>query len=122
MTNAEKYNLNEEQVKNLIENGGNMLNKLTEYINGIDFAKVFELWLKQQAETPITQDEKTILGHICLKRYDKIGRKLEGALYLGCTDRDEIDSTFEDFFEGIFEWINVGEEYNIKELISDDKR
>lgn len=67
----------------------------------------------------LSVDEKAILRHICLKRYDKIGRKLGGALYLGCTNRSGIDSTFEDFFEGVFDWINVGEEYKISKLLEE---
>lgn len=65
----------------------------------------------------LTDDEIAILRHICLKRYDKIGRKFGGALYLGHANGYGIDSTFEDFFENIFDWINYGEEYEIKKVL-----
>lgn len=73
----------------------------------------------------LSDDEIAILRHICLKRYDRIGRKFGGALYLGCTGSYIIDSTFEDFFEGVFEWINELEEYEIEKLLKiqkEDKR
>lgn len=65
----------------------------------------------------LSDDETAILRHICLKRYDRIGRKFGGALYLGCTGSIGIDSTFEDFFENVFDWINYGEEYEIKKVL-----
>lgn len=65
----------------------------------------------------LTDDEIAILRHICLKRYDRIGRKAGGALYLGCSCTCSIDSTFEDFFENVFDWINESEEYEIKKVL-----
>ena len=57
-----------------------------------------------EAHPSITQDEKIILRNIS-DQYDRVGRKLGGALYLKMSEKNEIDSTFEDFFGNLFQFI-----------------
>ena len=71
---------------------------------------------KRKHKQKISDDEKTILKNIN-KRWKTIGRKLGGALYLG--EQHGIDSTFEDFFGEMFEWVEFGEEYKIEELLKE---
>lgn len=58
------------------------------------------------------------MRNIELNRYNKIGRKLGGALYLKETTSVMLDSTFDDFFNSsLFQFIQDGEEYSIEELL-----
>lgn len=123
MTNADKYLKDgvdvEELINDLYKYNDNRKYVTNEYAK-IQSANFFRDFLQQPIKPTLTESEKNILEHIRLGEYNKIGRKLGGALYLEKSNGNGIDSGFDDFFEGIFEWIHEGEKYDIKELIESD--
>ena len=97
MTNAEKYlkdGIDEEEfIKEL---------HLFWWANQYDVCDGIRKFLNAEAKkkTPtLTEDERVILRNINTNNYDKVGRKISGALYLGIVNEIGIDSTFEDFFQ-----------------------
>ena len=103
MTNAEKYlnkgtNIHEMACK-MIKFFENETNALNVYIDDI------ETFFWRRTKPLLTENERVILRNIS-KRYNKIGRKFSGALYLHEAESVMIDSTFEDFFEdSLFQFI-----------------
>lgn len=103
-TNADKYNLTEEQVKNLIKYGSEMLNEICKKLNKIDFSKCIEIWLNQPFKPTLTEDEKVILRNIS-EKYNKIARgELTKELFIRQTD-DEIKVYWLKPFEHLFQFI-----------------
>ena len=85
----------EELIKQLYEVQDNNYNT-----NMFNCKKFFE----QEATPTLTEDERVILRNID-KNYSTIGRKLGGALYLRLKSKIALDSTFEDFFGNLFQFI-----------------
>ena len=103
MTNAERYIGDEdtidtfikEMTEHLIKHLDGFFEEDTDYVSGL----LVEFFQKPIQPT-LKEDERVILSNIELARYDKIGRKLGGALYLK-ENRPHamIDSSFDDFFQ-----------------------
>ena len=102
MTNADKYlkdNVSVEELCTAILNSSANLYK--------DDMIEIKCFFKEEIKPTLTEDERVILRNINTNNYDKVGRKTSGALYLRITEKKEIDSTFEDFFQdsGLFQFI-----------------
>lgn len=103
MTNADKY-LKEEITKEDIEQLAKNID--TFYQNNIGLLPIaIQQFFNEIQKPTLTEDERVILRNIS-KRYNKVGRKFSGALYLHEAESVMIDSTFEDFFEDrLFQFI-----------------
>ena len=109
MTNADKYLKDGANVEELAEKLGDDLfttYKIEEGVSLLGITGHIKIFLKAEATPTLTEDERVILRNIELNRYNKIGRKLGGALYLKETTSVMLDSTFDDFFNSsLFQFI-----------------
>lgn len=120
MTNADKY------LKDGID-VGDFWNDFIDYIDehSLGFnANNFETFLNDNVKPTLTEDEKVILRNTN-KDYEFIGRDDRSYLYMRVfPDNGNFGDrvTGIDFiFPNLFQFINRGEEYSIKELLGDDE-
>ena len=112
MTNAEKY----------LKDGviyHNLSCEIALYIsNSLKSGLVQNIddFFKQQVKPTITDDERVILRNIP-KEYQTIGRNSVGEI----SARNDNDWKYADVFNHLFQFIKNGEEYNIQELLGDEK-
>ena len=90
--------------------------------NELDYnAGTLGMFLKQQVKPTLSEDEKVILRNIAFKDYNYIGRNTSGDLYVHYEKNDSFNGTwFIMFKKNLFQFIQSGEEYNIKYLLGDE--
>ena len=103
MTNAEKF-LKDGECRQFLTVFSRWYYSIIREIKNVD--TVLAEFLAEKVQPILTEDERAILRNVELNRYNKIGRKLEGALYLKETTSVMLNSTFDDFFNSsLFQFI-----------------
>lgn len=98
MTNAEKYLKEEVDINELSWELYKYLREAEEKNREAGRQDICNFFYETIKPT-LTEDERVILRNINTNNYDKVGRKISGALYLRIANEIGIDSTFEDFFQ-----------------------
>lgn len=121
MTNADKYLKDGVSVEEFFKFWNNFIDYIHE--NCIDFnIDNFKTFLCKQVKPTLTEDEKVILRQLN-KWFIVIGKTEYGCIMVQdkCQGNEKhFGVTFDLLFAELFEWIQNGEEYSIKELLGDE--
>ncbi|MBO7695793.1 MAG: hypothetical protein J6T10_24445 [Methanobrevibacter sp.] len=82
--------------------------------------KDIENFLREKVQFTLTEDERVILRNMP-KDYETIGKCVNGVLYVTTDRKIYLDKAFGGFFNHLFQFIKEGEEYEISELLGDEK-
>jgi hypothetical protein len=123
MNNAEKYlkeNIDVEDFANRLTNYYKTKVKEDAFLTNVIYQATID-FLQKRNVPQITKTEIGLLKTINLEIYDNVGRDLENDLYF-----DDDDGNFTIFvttlFGHLFQSINKGKKYKIKELLVNDQK